>query len=98
MKEMKNQSVLITGGTSGIGLAAARLFLDAGANVAIAGRKTKQGEAALQSLETPNRVYFFPADVRLATDCDRLVKEAKKNRKFKFIYLIYKIFFKINND
>ena len=78
MKEMKNRSVLITGGTSGIGLAAARLFLDAGANVAIAGRKTKQGEAALQSLETPNRVYFFPADVRLSTDCDRLVKEAKK--------------------
>ena len=78
MKEMKNRSVLITGGTSGIGLAAARLFLDAGANVAIAGRKTTQGEAALQSLDTPNRVWYFPADVRLSSDCDRLVKEAKK--------------------
>ena len=78
MKEMKDRGVLITGGTSGIGLAAARMFLDAGAKVAIAGRNTKRGETALQSLDTPDRVFYFPTDVRLSADCDSLVRDAKK--------------------
>ncbi len=38
MKEMNDKGVLITGGTSGIGLAAARMFLAAGAKVVITGR------------------------------------------------------------
>ena len=50
MDEMKNWGVLITGGTSGIGLAAARLFLAAGARIILAGRNAERGEEALRSL------------------------------------------------
>ena len=42
--------VLITGGTSGIGLAAARMFLAAGASVAVMGRTFEKGQAAVQKL------------------------------------------------
>ena len=57
MKEMKDRGVLITGGTSGIGLATARMFLNAGAKVAIAGRNMRRGKTALQFLNTPDRVF-----------------------------------------
>ena len=79
MDEMKDWGVLITGGTSGIGLAAARMFLASGAKVALAGRDAVKGEAALKSLDAPGRASFFPADVRLPADCDALAKDAKKS-------------------
>ena len=47
---MQDKRILISGGTSGIGLAAAKLFLQAGAKVALMGRSEQRGEAALQEL------------------------------------------------
>ena len=44
------QTVLISGGTSGIGLAAAAQFLAAGAQVMLMGRSAARGEAALAAL------------------------------------------------
>jgi NAD(P)-dependent dehydrogenase (short-subunit alcohol dehydrogenase family) len=38
MQKLEGKSVLITGGNSGIGLAAARLYLEQGARVALTGR------------------------------------------------------------
>ena len=38
--DLSNKTAVITGGSSGIGLAAAELFLEADANVAICGRDT----------------------------------------------------------
>jgi len=42
---------LITGGTSGIGLATARLMAVGGENVFITGRNTKRGDEAAAMLE-----------------------------------------------
>ena len=71
-----NRVVLLTGGTSGIGLAAARLFLQAGCTVALAGRSAVRGEAALASLgglAADGCAAFFAADLRRADEARRLV-------------------------
>ncbi|WP_292301914.1 SDR family NAD(P)-dependent oxidoreductase, partial [Megasphaera sp.] len=46
-------TVLISGGTSGIGLAAAAVLLERGWNVAISGHHREKGEAALAALSAP---------------------------------------------
>ncbi|WP_162788196.1 SDR family NAD(P)-dependent oxidoreductase, partial [Chromobacterium haemolyticum] len=47
---LKDKSVLITGGTAGIGLGLARAFARAGARVAISGRSRDKLDAALALL------------------------------------------------
>lgn len=47
---LKGRSALITGGTSGIGLAIAKSFIEAGANVIITGRNQERAKAAAQKL------------------------------------------------
>ena len=47
---LKNKTALITGGNSGIGLAAARLFVAEGARLAITGRNQKTLDAAVAEL------------------------------------------------
>ena len=73
---MKDKVVLITGGTSGIGLAAARLFLAAGAKVAVNGRTADKGERAVTSLQKEfpqEQVVFIAGDVRRTVNCARIV-------------------------
>ena len=74
--DFSGKTVLITGGTSGIGLAAARLFLDSGARVAILGRDAEKGtfvERELSMLgQTP---VFICGDVTQAGDCGRIIRE-----------------------
>src|SRR3954453_22611839 len=54
--------VLVTGGGSGIGLAISRAFLDAGATVAITGRRKERLEQALEGFPA-ERPAAIPADV-----------------------------------
>jgi NAD(P)-dependent dehydrogenase (short-subunit alcohol dehydrogenase family) len=61
--KMRDKVALVTGGTSGIGLATARLFLQAGARVAIVGRDPVKGERALDALRPLGEAYFIRADV-----------------------------------
>ena len=55
-------TVLISGGTSGIGLATAAVLLDRGWNVAISGRHQEKGEAALAFLARPGRTFYIQGE------------------------------------
>ncbi|MBN9161037.1 MAG: short-chain dehydrogenase [Myxococcales bacterium 68-20] len=56
---------LVTGGSSGIGLATARAFARAGASVAIAARGEEAGHSACAAIEAEGgRAIFVQADVR----------------------------------
>lgn len=54
---------IVTGGTSGIGLATARRFLDHGWSVVVSGRSQQRGEQALEALDAGDAAAFFSADV-----------------------------------
>jgi NAD(P)-dependent dehydrogenase (short-subunit alcohol dehydrogenase family) len=71
MERLKNQVAIITGGTSGIGLACATAFLREGASVVIAGRRRETGSALAASLG--DRSLFVAADVTREDDIERLV-------------------------
>lgn len=72
---MQDKRILISGGTSGIGLAAAKLFLQAGAKVALMGRSEQRGEAALQELGAGDRAIFVQGDVSRLADCRQALKQ-----------------------
>lgn len=68
---MRKRIVLITGGTSGIGLAAAKLFASRGAYPVISGRSARRGADALEELD--GKADFLAADVRHPKECEALV-------------------------
>lgn len=78
MSEFEGKSILITGGGSGMGLAAARQLVDAGANVVLAGRSSKRLDAAAEELADGDHVFAMPADVASTTDLEALMAEAKQ--------------------
>jgi NADP-dependent 3-hydroxy acid dehydrogenase YdfG len=66
MPSLMNKVVLVTGGGSGIGRAAARLLVDAGARVAITGRGQARLDEAVRALNAGNRVVAYAVDVSQA--------------------------------
>lgn len=65
---------LITGGTSGIGRATALLLAQAGAAVAITGRRVELGRAVVAQIEASGgQALFIPADHTQPEDCRRAV-------------------------
>jgi NAD(P)-dependent dehydrogenase (short-subunit alcohol dehydrogenase family) len=68
--------ILVTGGSSGIGKAAARAFARTGAKVVIAARGIERGEEAVSEIRGEGgEARFVQADVSRAGDVDRLVRE-----------------------
>ncbi|GFG50735.1 short-chain dehydrogenase [Mycolicibacterium agri] len=72
--ELANQTALVTGGTAGIGLAAARLLAREGASVIITGRDTLRGEQAAAGID--GDVRFIRADLADLESVADLVREA----------------------
>jgi NAD(P)-dependent dehydrogenase (short-subunit alcohol dehydrogenase family) len=74
MKRFTNKTVLITGGTSGMGFATARRLLDEGAYVVITGRDRARLDAATERLGFPGRVLAVRADAASRSDLDQLMR------------------------
>ena len=67
--------VLVTGGSSGIGLAAAHKFAEAGAVTIICGRdQDKLDEACAEATAKGYQFIAYPADIADMADCDRFVQ------------------------
>ncbi len=78
-RAVKRKTALITGGTSGIGLATAKLFLDRGLNVMLVGRSVERGVAALDVLTQPaTRADFVRTDVSQTEQCRQAVMATVK--------------------
>lgn len=70
MSKLREKTALVTGGSSGIGLAIARRFAEEGAKVFIVGRKQMQLDQALSRIG--NGAEAVQADVTSSADLDRL--------------------------
>ncbi len=72
--------VLVTGGSSGIGLAAAHKFAEAGAVTIICGRdQDKLDEACTEAKAKGYAFVAYSADIADMTDCDRFVALLNEN-------------------
>ena len=83
MKKLEGKVAVITGGTSGIGLATAQRFVSEGAYVFITGRRQSELDAAVKQIaknNNNNNITGVQGDVSNLADLDRLygmVKEQK---------------------
>lgn len=76
-KNFENKTILITGGTAGIGLATAIAFAEQGANVVVSGRREPEGIKAVEQIEAAGGSgLFVRADVAVEADVAHLVAAA----------------------
>ncbi|WP_328957898.1 glucose 1-dehydrogenase [Kitasatospora purpeofusca] len=73
-QDFDGRTVLVTGGTSGMGLATARVLLDRGANVVITGRDDARLARAEAGLAAGERVFAVRADSARPADLARLAE------------------------
>src|SRR6478752_1835407 len=76
MKTLEGKVAVITGGSSGIGLATAKRFVDEGAHVVITGRREKELKEAAAFIKT--NVTTAVGDVSRLEDLDRLYAVVKE--------------------
>ncbi len=73
-RRFEGQVAIVTGGTTGIGLAAAKAFWGEGARVLIAARRQAEGEQALAAIGAPaDDVRFVSTDVTDGPSVERMV-------------------------
>jgi hypothetical protein len=71
-----NKTVIITGGSEGVGAATARMFAEAGANLMLVARDKKNLDAIAQELRSKTKVEVFAMDVSDAEACVDVFKKA----------------------
>jgi len=72
----KDKTVVITGGSEGVGAAAARLFAEAGANIMLVARSKKNLDTIADELRDKTRVKVFAMDVTDVDACADMFKKA----------------------
>ncbi len=75
MNRYQDKKVVIIGGTSGMGLATAKMLLDGGARVLVTGRSQAGLESAQQELG--DGAIVVSSDARSLTDIDALAAQVK---------------------
>src|SRR5882724_2071875 len=70
MSKLQGKVAVVTGGTEGIGLAIAKLFVEEGAHVFITGRRQRELDEAVKAIG--NDVTGIQGDVTRMADLDRL--------------------------
>jgi short-subunit dehydrogenase len=70
-----NKTVIITGGSEGVGAATARMFAEAGANLMLVARSKKNLDAMAEELRSKTKVEVFAMDVSDAAACVDLFKK-----------------------
>ncbi len=72
---MATQTVIVTGGATGLGYAIAEGFLTTGANVMLNGRTLSKLEGAAQKLNQPDRIHVVAGDITDPAFAPKLVAE-----------------------
>jgi NAD(P)-dependent dehydrogenase (short-subunit alcohol dehydrogenase family) len=78
MAKLEGKIALVTGGTSGIGLATAKRFVNEGAYVFVTGRRDTQLAAAVR--EIGHDVTGIRGDVSDLGDLDRLFEQTRREK------------------
>src|SRR6202051_3480112 len=84
MSKLQGKVAVITGGTTGIGFSAAKLFVKEGAHVFITGRRQKELDEAVKAIG--NNVTGVQGDVAKLTDLDRLYEAVKAKGKLDIVF------------
>jgi NAD(P)-dependent dehydrogenase (short-subunit alcohol dehydrogenase family) len=77
MARLAGKKALITGGTTGIGFATAKRFLEEGAQVAISGQNQERLQEALSKLG--NNAIGILADLSLASNVQTMIDQVKRD-------------------
>jgi NAD(P)-dependent dehydrogenase (short-subunit alcohol dehydrogenase family) len=84
VSKLQGKVAVITGGTTGIGFATAKLFVEEGAYVFIMGRRQKELDAAVKAIGS--NVSGVQGDVAELADLDRLYEAVKAKGKLDIVF------------
>src|SRR6202021_765713 len=83
-KKLQGKVAVITGGTTGIGLAAAKLFVKEGAYVFITGRRQKELDEAVKAIGS--NVTGVQGDIARVADLDRLYEAVAAKGRIDIVF------------
>lgn len=76
MKRLEGKVITISGGTSGVGKAAAEAFANEGAIVVIGGRNHEKADEIIKKIkENGGEALFIPTELRKVEECKQLISQ-----------------------